>query len=179
MAISGIIKGEAVTTLRLIVALVKVEQAMTSIPRPGYVYLIRMGDTTYHKVGISQTDVRQRLAQLQTASPIDLILLAYYEQPDPLEVERAIHRALREYHARGEWFNLPTSIALALFNDFNMMASVDELMSAVDNIPMIDSTGNDLIAELVRRGLSANKIFEVVGGTRADVLDTVRRLRDA
>ncbi len=34
-----------------------------------------------------------------------------------------------------------------------------------------------LIAELVRRGLSANKIFEVVGGTRADVLDKVRRLR--
>lgn len=38
-------------------------------------------------------------------------------------------------------------------------------------------TDDFLIVELVRRGMSANKVFEIVGGTRADVLDKVRRIR--
>lgn len=38
-------------------------------------------------------------------------------------------------------------------------------------------TDDYLITELVRRGLSANKVFEIVGGTRADVLEKVRKLK--
>ncbi len=36
---------------------------------------------------------------------------------------------------------------------------------------------DDLIAELVRRGISANKIRDLIGGTKAVVLDKVRALR--
>lgn len=39
-------------------------------------------------------------------------------------------------------------------------------------------TDDYLIIELVRRGLSANKVFEIVGGTRGDVLEKVRIARD-
>lgn len=40
------------------------------------------------------------------------------------------------------------------------------------------STDEYLILELVRRGLSANKVFEIVGGTRGDVLEKVRIARE-
>ena len=39
-------------------------------------------------------------------------------------------------------------------------------------------TDEYLILELVRRGLSANKVFEIVGGTRGDVLEKVRIARE-
>lgn len=102
--------------------------SLPQTPQGGYVYLIRMGDTSYHKVGISQLDISQRLAQLQTANPIELVLLAHYRQDDPLEVERSIHKALRPFHARGEWFNLPTDDIMRVFADYNTMALVDTLM---------------------------------------------------
>lgn len=37
---------------------------------------------------------------------------------------------------------------------------------------------DELLAELVRRGVSGNRIHELLGGTRATVLDKVRELRD-
>lgn len=109
--------------------------SISQSPRTGYVYLIRMGDTSYHKVGISQFDISQRLAQLQTANPIELVLLAYHQQEDPLEVERAIHKVLRPFHARGEWFSLPTDDIMQVFTDYNTMALVDAL---IDDAPPIE-----------------------------------------
>lgn len=144
-------------------------------PQVGYVYLIRMGETNYHKVGISRISVTQRLAHLQTSNPVELTLLAYYDQRDPIEIERSIHKALKSYHARGEWFCIPTQEVLRIFHDFNTMALVD---TALERTNEIDVSDDESILELVRRGLSANKVFEIVGGTRGDVLEKVRIARE-
>lgn len=162
----------------------------------GHVYLIRMGDTNYFKVGISR-DVNDRLAGLQTATPFALTLVDYAEQDNPLGVERDIHKALRQCQVRNEWFQCDESYILQIFRDFNMMASID---SAFDNVPesapsapgvlgdVADDTAlvqaflevgdqHTAIRKLLERGRSANTIAAILGGNRNNALETIRRIK--
>ena len=64
-------------------------------------YVIRAVGTDWVKVGKANSP-RRRLATLQTAIPIDLVLVATADWPD--EDERVMHGILLAHHIRGEWF---------------------------------------------------------------------------
>lgn len=95
------------------------------------VYLIRLGDTDYYKVGIS-CDVRARLVSLQTAIPFGLVLLRAIEQDDAPLIERDIHRALREYQVRNEWFRCDHETITQIFEIYNAMGIADSGLADPD-----------------------------------------------
>lgn len=79
-----------------------------------YLYAIS-SDSRYIKFGVGGRPVK-RLIELQVGSPHDLKLLGEifaYDSEPAFELERIVHRALRTYHVRGEWFQMvPKTIAL-------------------------------------------------------------------
>jgi len=83
----------------------------------GYVYLWRMGVTSYHKVG-STFDVRMRLKIAATDLPEDLVPLRYAVVEQHKKVENAIHEAMRtlRYHLRKEWYYGDSHELILIFN---------------------------------------------------------------
>jgi hypothetical protein len=67
---------------------------------PQFVYFIRSGEAI--KIGKASGNVRDRMAQLQTANPADLELLGV--MPGGLEEEAGLHRRFAHLRLRGEWF---------------------------------------------------------------------------
>lgn len=94
----------------------------------GYVYLLRMDDTDYYKVGVSAGDPNTRVATLQIGNPIELHLIAASEQEKPYQVEADIHMALEEYQVRGEWFRVERDVVIRIYSDYITMASIDTAM---------------------------------------------------
>jgi hypothetical protein len=72
-----------------------------------FVYAIT--DGTSIKLGTSKGHPRARMADLQTGSSRELILLAY----DARTTEKQVHRLLHRHRLRGEWFR-PHPQVLAL-----------------------------------------------------------------
>ena len=66
-------------------------------------YLIRCNQ--YYKIGIA-TNVRNRLAALQTGNPTPLEIEACFEFPNALVVEKALHQTFASVRKLGEWFEL-------------------------------------------------------------------------
>lgn len=92
----------------------------------GYVYLIRMGETAFHKIGISMDDIEARLLQLQVSSPFDLYLISSHRVSNPVLLEREIHRALAYCRVRGEWFQDTNGDVIKVFEEYGGMAVFDE-----------------------------------------------------
>ena len=67
-----------------------------------YLYLIQCKEA--FKIGAS--DVRSRLASLQTGNPYELELQACWEFSNAEPVERALHQAFEKSRMLGEWFLL-------------------------------------------------------------------------
>lgn len=72
--------------------------------RAGYVYLIQMEGTDYHKIGVSARDPFERLAALQTSVPFKLELIDAFWQTESYQVENELHTAMAQYWVRGVWF---------------------------------------------------------------------------
>jgi hypothetical protein len=84
-------------------------------PRPPVRYVYVIGPAAgLQKVGMA-TNPRARLAQLQTASPHDLVLHESVAVPFDLApaVERHAHRALIRHCVRSEWFEVSPEAAVA------------------------------------------------------------------
>jgi hypothetical protein len=101
----------------------------------GYVYLLRMDDTDYYKVGVSAGDPKIRIATLQTGNPIELHLIAASEQDQPYRIEHDIHDALDGYQVRNEWFKADREVIHRVFRDYTTMATIDTLLSDPVQIP--------------------------------------------
>jgi hypothetical protein len=69
-----------------------------------YLYLIRCNEDAY-KIGIA-SDVRSRIASLQTGNPYKLELADCYSFPNAEVVERALHVKFDGVRMVGEWFRL-------------------------------------------------------------------------
>lgn len=70
-------------------------------PGASAVYFVQQGDGGPIKVGTTN-DLQRRLAQLQTASSSDLVLIAV--APGGIELEASVHARCAEFRLRGEWF---------------------------------------------------------------------------
>jgi len=66
-----------------------------------YVYVVRSGD--YRKVGYT-LDLKSRLAQLQTGSPVELVLEQRFivDRRYVAFAEFVLHERLKQHHAHGE-----------------------------------------------------------------------------
>ena len=72
------------------------------------IYFIKIKE--YDLVKIGQTnDITSRLAELQVASPFELICIKLISISDKIG-EFCIHQALKEKRKRGEWFNYDDSV---------------------------------------------------------------------
>lgn len=67
------------------------------------VYFIRAMSTDFVKIGRAR-DPQQRLANLQTASPHELVLVATEADDSDSYRETRLHRAFAKQRIRGEWF---------------------------------------------------------------------------
>lgn len=65
------------------------------------------------KIGIS-TNVERRLSGVQTGCPHRVKLASQWRTPHARKVEKAAHAALVKYRTSGEWFKLPTPVAIAV-----------------------------------------------------------------
>lgn len=77
------------------------------------VYIIGpAGSDTPVKIGVSD-DVTKRLSSLQIGSPVELVLhhALHYPAAFAQRIESAAHKALEQYHRRGEWHDVPAGEA--------------------------------------------------------------------
>ena len=75
------------------------------------VYIIAEEGTDYIKIGHSE-NIRRRREVLQMGNPSSLYVLRVYDGGS--EVECWLHRKLKEYRKRGEWFDYGHAIVRAL-----------------------------------------------------------------
>lgn len=91
------------------------------------VYLLNLKGTNYFKIGVS-VNVQRRMSDLQTAMPMEVVLVAHTITPYAKDLELALHTKLSGFRVRGEWFDLPSDEALRVFQEYSAMALVDEAM---------------------------------------------------
>jgi hypothetical protein len=76
-----------------------------------FVYVIE-GQAGHHKIGVSRDPI-QRLAELQTGSPVPLRFAYIGVTPGTgYNIEGAAHDLLDAHRQEGEWFLVPASIAI-------------------------------------------------------------------
>jgi hypothetical protein len=68
---------------------------------PGFVYFIQGESGGPIKIGYAK-DVSRRIAEIQTGFPDNLICLTFF--PGNIPMEQLIHKDLKQYWLRGEWY---------------------------------------------------------------------------
>lgn len=97
-----------------------------------FVYLIASGRDII-KVG-KAIDVRKRVRGLQTASPFHMQIIHTIEvsAKHVLALERLIHKRLKRYHMRGEWFKVERDTAIGIAQRAANQFGKDQAFSQVD-----------------------------------------------
>lgn len=72
------------------------------------VYVIRGVGTKNYKIGYSRNPLHKRIDELALGSAVDLELVGYGRGTQSLE--RKLHKWLKFYRRRGEWFELPDRV---------------------------------------------------------------------
>jgi len=81
------------------------------------IYFIQCGTNGPIKIGYTNKDVKERVAQLQTACPYELKLL--WVTDGDQETEQDIHESLKHEHIRGEWFRPGKDVLNIIHHSFN------------------------------------------------------------
>lgn len=74
----------------------------------GYLYVLGFPGG-YYKIGITK-DPATRFSQANVSLPIDLEIVHIVFVTDARGYEESLHKELRRYHVRGEWYKLPAHI---------------------------------------------------------------------
>jgi hypothetical protein len=72
---------------------------------PGWVYVVRHGDTDFFKIGHTVKEPIKRLANMQTANPFRLSLHIQHYVPS-VALEDRLHEFFKKQNVHGEWFRL-------------------------------------------------------------------------
>jgi predicted GIY-YIG superfamily endonuclease len=70
-----------------------------------YVYLIKSSETSYYKIGYS-ANPSQRLKQLQTGCPDELLMIETFQSQHARRIEYALHNSYSHARKHNEWFDL-------------------------------------------------------------------------
>ena len=69
----------------------------------GYVYFVYAAEAGVIKIGFTMDRPWKRLCALQTASPVDLVVMGVVR--GPAKLERLLHKKFRKIRKRYEWFH--------------------------------------------------------------------------
>ena len=72
----------------------------------GYIYFIKTIGHDFVKIGISNSNVKNRLMTNQVGNMYDLEILGHIESNKFKNIESVFHENFKKKHMRGEWFNL-------------------------------------------------------------------------
>jgi hypothetical protein len=84
--------------------------------RPGFVYLIRCGNSDFYKIG-KATNVKSRRDNLQIGCPYYLQVVATLETSNPQYLEKRLHKRFEAKRTYGEWFKLTLAEVEEFKND--------------------------------------------------------------
>jgi hypothetical protein len=83
-----------------------------------YVYVINQTKSDYYKIGRTNRSVASRLSDLQTANPVQLIIVHEIKCTNSSEVEAYLHKKYAKSQVRREWFQLNQSQIEGIINEF-------------------------------------------------------------
>ncbi len=72
--------------------------------KDGYLYLVHCEDTNYYKIGMSNSNYKNRLSSLQSGCPIKLHMLYAVHSLDYKNIEKKLHSKYKNNAHFGEWF---------------------------------------------------------------------------
>ena len=75
-----------------------------SDPTGSFVYFVQQGENGAIKIGITKSNIANRIEALQTASSSLLRLVGYIRDAHPLSLEKELHSKFKKHRLRGEWF---------------------------------------------------------------------------
>lgn len=73
--------------------------------KPGWIYVIGYGE--YWKVGMTKRLPEERLRDMQTGNPFNLIIIAKWLVEHINVAEKIAHAKLNKLHYRSEWYKGP------------------------------------------------------------------------
>lgn len=73
------------------------------------VYLIEDRDRGLCKIGITKRKVSQRIYDMKTSNPGDIVELYSFNSDHAPKIEKALHRLWANKRISGEWFNLSSA----------------------------------------------------------------------
>lgn len=96
------------------------------VPRDPYLYVVQSGGGAI-KVGCSVNPVlRAKQIAWQEGMPASLVAWVRVKRDEALSAERHAQWQLRDYHIRGEWFNVTARAAIKACN--KTMANIDRII---------------------------------------------------
>lgn len=75
----------------------------------GYVYLIRLGNMEYYKIGRSNNPDRRIWKEISPKLPEEPEIICVFETTDMIKLEKDLHNRFADKRANGEWFLLDKS----------------------------------------------------------------------
>lgn len=145
----------------------------------GLVYFISYEDETwrnalpYVKIGVSESGLGQRLAQLQTGSPFKLKSFGKIKGGDPYFTESYLHRTFNKHRVGGEWFRLDNELVKYLQDNYNVLNDIDPSKHADESVSTAQLTSK--IAELEDQ-ISRNDRCQFWGKKKTD--GRIKQLED-
>lgn len=69
-------------------------------------YILNQENTDLYKIGYTKNNVKERVKQLQTGSPLQLNIIFEYKSKFSNTIEKTLHRFMSHLNVNGEWFFL-------------------------------------------------------------------------
>jgi len=88
----------------------------------GYIYLIKVNDYDYYKIGISKNTPYNRLSGLQSGCPFELSIIDVYVVNNYRKMENILHNKYKKYHTLGEWFKFDNDMINKVKNDLKLLS---------------------------------------------------------
>lgn len=124
----------------------------------------------FFKIGITN-DIKKRLMQLQTSSPLKIRYVHSVYTDNPLKVESSLHNYVSKYHVIGEWYELSFDVVkrIILLMDLASKETPDcceeagRLIEQLPSLRTVYSTENELqLWESIKTSLSTqSKTFVI------------------
>jgi hypothetical protein len=109
----------------------------------GYIYLMNIDGTGYYKIGKTKNSIDLRVHQLQTAVPVKLNLVAWFESERYNKIESSMHNFLshKKYRSEefdnllGEWF---------LLSEYDIMEFVTKCKNIDESLSFLDKVKHEI-----------------------------------
>lgn len=98
----------------------------------GFIYLVHIKGSNFYKIGYTK-NVIKRLATLQTANALELVIVERFFSLNARYLEKEIHKYYESQKVRGEWFQF----------------SEEQVKNFVSTINNLDKGGDEYIQEVI------------------------------